>query len=108
LSPEEQPVAGNYRVAVADLRAHQAAAQIGSILHSRRGVANVNIDPAEDTLIVEAAANSALSPWMLMAAVQQANERPLAITGPQGRLSIEPAATAAELSSRPALQGEIR
>lgn len=108
LGPEEQPVAGVYTLGIADLTAHESAERVAKVLYGIRGVSKVSIDSAHDALIVEPANGVTLSPWMLMAAVEQAKEQPLTIVGPHGRFAISAEVSAARLSSRPASQGENR
>jgi copper chaperone CopZ len=108
LGPEEQPVGGAYTLGIADLTAHQSAERVAKALYGIRGVSKVSIDGAHDSLIVEPARGVMLSPWSLIATVEQAKEVPLAITGPHGRFDINAEDAATRLSSRPAKQGENR
>jgi copper chaperone CopZ len=107
LSPAEQPAAGVYTLAIADLQP-AAADQAAKSLQAIRGVASVSIDAANGALIVEPARGVALSPWALIGAAQQAKVQPLAVTGPHGRLTIEAVAADAQLSARPVAQGANR
>ena len=108
LGPEEQPSPGVYTLAIAELQARQSAERIAKVLYGIRGVSKVSIAAANDALIVEPANGVVLSPWTLAGAVKQAQEQPLAIIGPHGRLTIESEAAAARLSSRPDNEGENR
>ena len=108
LNPEDQQPKGPYRIDITELRAHKSAERVANVLYSRRGVGKVSVDAVDDALLIEPARGAALSPWMLLAAVEQANEQAVAVTGPHGRLTIESAASAAEVSLRPSIQGETR
>ena len=108
LSPAEQPAAGVYTLAVAELQP-AAADNAAKSLQAVRGVTSVSIDAANGALIVEPARGVVLSPWALIGAAQQAKVYPVAIAGPHGRLTIEAAAAAdAQLSARPVSQGANR
>jgi copper chaperone CopZ len=103
LSPTDAPAEGVYSIAVADLQQRQSAERVAKALHDVRGVGRVSLDAAHDALVVEPAGGAALSPWQLMAAVEQANEQPREIAGPHGRLTIERASV--QVSARPTHQG---
>lgn len=103
LKPGESPAAGVYSVAIADLQQRQSAERVAKAFHAVRGVGQVSLDAAHDALVVQPAAGAALSPWLLLAAVEQAKEQPLEVSGPHGRLTIQRAAV--QVSARPAHQG---
>jgi copper chaperone CopZ len=107
LSPAEQPAAGVYTLAIADLQP-AAAENAAKSLQAIRGVATVSIDATNGALIVEPARGVVLSPWALIGAAQQAKVQPVTVTGPHGRLAIAAAAADAQLSARPVAQGANR
>jgi copper chaperone CopZ len=108
LSAEEQPAAGVYTLSIAGLQPGESAERIAKVLYGIRGVSKVTIDAPHSALFVEPARGVVLSPWMLMAVIEQAQAQPLAISGPHGRLAILSAEDAAQISSRPVIEGENR
>ena len=74
---------------------------ISKRLYAVRGVKNVSLDAASRTFFVESDANAPLSPWSLMAAVEQSGLATESITGPQGVFTIE---RSAEKAARAPIQ----
>ncbi len=74
-------------VVVEKLDFKDRAQKIVNQLYAIRGVQKVNADRQQDTLVVTS--EQAISPWALIAAVAHAQERPAAIIGSYGQLSIE-------------------
>ncbi len=107
LSPDQQPTPGVYTLVIAELQAGESADRIAKVLYGIRGVSKISIDAPNSALIVEPAADVALSPWLLMTAVQQAKSQPVEITGPFGRFTIEADETT-QVSARPSQQGASR
>ena len=107
LGAEEQ-TPGVYRLVVADMQAHQSAEKVAKFVQAIRGVSNISLDAPHDALVVTPAVGASLSPWALAGAAQQAQEQPLSVAGPFGRLTIETPAAKNNISSRPGVEGEIR
>jgi copper chaperone CopZ len=63
------------------------AQKIANQLYAIRGVQKVNVDRQQEALVVTS--EQAMSPWALIAAVIKAQERPAAVVGTYGQLSIE-------------------
>ena len=63
------------------------AQKIANQLYAIRGVQKVNVDRQQEALVVTS--EQAISPWALIAAVIKAQERPAAVVGTYGQLSIE-------------------
>lgn len=74
---------------VDNLHCMACAQKIARQLYALRGVTKVSADLPKDTLIVESRPEVAISPWLVIDAVAKANERPLAITGSYGTLSVQ-------------------
>ena len=106
LSDAEKGASGSYVVVVANLKANGAAELVGRELHGVRGVKTIVVNLDSDQLVLEPQQGVHLSPLALAAAVERTKQQPLSITGPQGRLTIEPAAH--QLSSRQKSPGEVR
>lgn len=103
LQPEEQAAEGVYTVFVADMRDMKQAEQLAGQLRTIHGIESLSVDLTQGALIVKPAAKVQLSPWALIAAVGQAHQSVLAVTGSYGRLTIEPLtqqATRAAMSPR--------
>lgn len=111
LKPEEQPATGVYTVYVADMHDMQRAEKVAGQLRAIRGIESLSVDLANGALLVKPVPKIELSPWALAAAVGQAEQSPVAVTGPFGRISIEPVtqeAPSAVLSSRQPAQGTVQ
>lgn len=79
-------------IIVDNLHCMGCAKKIGAQLYAVKGVTKVQSDLQRDTVTVETRSKAPISPWQAIAAVMRANERPLAVTGSHGTLSIEWAA----------------
>lgn len=109
LQLKEPLVPGRYWVVVQKLTNNDGAEVITKRLYAVRGVKNVSLDTASRTFFVESDANEALSPWSLMAAVEQSGHATESITGPQGIFTIErPVAKSASVYSTQQFQGAVR
>ena len=106
LSDGEKAASGSYVIVVANLKANGAAELVGRELRGVRGVKTIVVNLDSDQLVLEPQQGVHLSPLALAAAVERTKQQPLSVTGPQGRLTIEPAAP--QLSSRPKSPGEVR
>lgn len=76
-------------IVIDNLHCKGCAKKIAARLYAVKGVTKVNVDMQRETLFVKARSGTQLSPWNLIHAVTQANERPLAVNGPYGTLAIE-------------------
>ena len=76
--------------------------KIANQLYTTDGVVKVSADAPQNTLIVTS--QQAISPWALIAAVTKAQERPVAILGAYGQLSIAWSANKAGISNQQAQQ----
>jgi copper chaperone CopZ len=86
---QQQRVNVPLSVVVDNLHSQECANTIAAQLYAVKGVTKVSVDMKHETLFVEAQPGTPLSPWNLIHAVTQANERPLAVNGPYGTLAIE-------------------
>lgn len=110
LKPDEHPAAGVYTLLVANMHDMKQVERIVAQLRPIRGIESYSVDLAQGALFVKPAPNVQLSPWALAAAVGQAEQSPVAVAGPFGRIRIEPVAQQAApavLSRQPA-QGTIQ
>lgn len=101
LNPEEQPPAGVYALFVADMHDMPRAEKVAGQLRAVRGIESLSVDLPGGVLLVKPVPKVQLSPWMLVAAAQQAEELPVAVTGPFGRISIEPVTQQAARAALP-------
>ena len=109
LQLKEPLVPGRYWVVVQKLATNDGAQVITKRLYAVRGVKIVSFDAASRTFFVESDANAALSPWTLMAAVEQSGLATESITGPQGVFTIERlVAKSASVYSTQQFQGAVR
>lgn len=92
---ELKKMGGTQRVVIDNLHCQGCARKIASRLYTIKGVTKVEVDMAHETLTVRTHAKAEISPWQTAAAVAQAGERPIAVTGAFGRLTIEYAEAAA-------------
>jgi len=76
-------------IVVDNLHCMGCAKKISAQLYTLKGVTNVRADLKKDTITVEARPGTLVSPWQAIAAVAKAKERPLAVTGAHGTVSIE-------------------
>lgn len=105
----EPLVAGRYWVVVQGLEPKNGAHSISKHLQMLRGVKNVTVDTASRTFFVESDAEITLSPWGLLAAVEQSGHSTESITGPHGLFTIErPAEKAARATTTQQSQGAVR
>jgi copper chaperone CopZ len=89
LQAEERASAGIYIVRVADMHDMKQAEKVAGQLKLIRGIESLSVDLAQGALLVKPAGNIQLSPWAITAAVGQAEQSALDITGPYGRFNIE-------------------
>ena len=82
-------------VVIDNLHCQGCARKIASRLYTLKGVTRVSVDMERETLVVQARPGAPLSPWLAIDAVAKAEERPVAVSGSFGTLSIEYAAPAA-------------
>ena len=75
------------RIIVEDLNFEGRAQKIANQLYATDGVVKVSADPQQNALIVTS--QQTVSPWALIAAVAKAQERPIAIVGSYGQMTIE-------------------
>ncbi len=111
LKAADQPAAGVYTLFIADLHDMQRAENVAGHLRAIRGMESLSVDLAQGALQVTPTAKVELSPFALVAAAEQAEELAVAVTGPFGRISIEPVteqAAGAVLSSRQPAQGTVQ
>lgn len=111
LKPEHQPLAGAYMLFVAEMHDMERAEKVAAQLRTIRGIESLSVDLTGGALLVKPAANVQLSPWALVTAARQTEELPIAVTGPFGRIDIEPVtqqAARAVLSSRQPVQGAVQ
>ena len=76
-------------IVVDNLHCKGCAKKIAAQLYAVKGVTKVSVDMERETLFVEARPETQLSPWRLIDAVTQAQERPIAVNGPYGSLAIK-------------------
>ena len=105
-----EPLApGRYWVVVQQLEPNKGAQSISQHLKMLRGVKNVTLDAASRTFFVESDAAVSLSPFGLMAAVEQSGHSTESITGPHGVFTIERSVEkAARATTSQQLQGAVR
>ena len=111
LKPEDRVGAGQHKLLIAEMNEMERAQKVAGKLRAIRGVENLSVDLTKGALFVKPAAKVQLSPFALAAAVEQAEESVISVTGPYGRLSIEPVeqqAARAALSSRQPTQGTVQ
>jgi|GEM_PF-1184434 len=80
---------GTTYVVINNLHCKGCAQKIAAQLYTIRGVNKVSADMKQNILIVTNKNGQDLSPWALIGAVTAAKERPVAIIGAYGRMSIE-------------------
>lgn len=76
-------------IVIDNLHCKGCAKKIAAQLYALKGVTKVSVDMQSETLFVETRPNTIVSPWIVISAVAKAKERPLAVTGPHGKLAIE-------------------
>lgn len=76
-------------IAIDNLHCKGCATKIAAKLYALKGVMKVSVDMQQETLFVAFSPDTVISPWLLIAAVQNAGERPLSVSGPHGTLAIE-------------------
>lgn len=112
LQPQQRLPAGKYSLVVRGIDKPEVVQRIANQLYTIRGVKSVSIDSAARALVVESAAGTELSPWLLAGAVEQAQDQPIGIGGPFGWLKIEQSvadkSTAAARSVYSRVEGEVR
>ncbi|NOY40445.1 MAG: hypothetical protein GXP26_01225 [Planctomycetes bacterium] len=78
-----------FTIAIDNLHCKGCAKKIAAQLYALKGVTKVSADMQKETLVVKTSPQAKVSPWRIINAVAQANERPLAVSGPHGKLAIE-------------------
>ncbi|TWT43488.1 cation transporter [Botrimarina hoheduenensis] len=91
-------------IAIDNLHCQGCASKIAGQLYAIKGVTKVSVDRERGLLFVESSRAPQLSPWTFIEAVAKANERPLAVSGSHGELSIEWVTAAAPKSHQQAQQ----
>jgi copper chaperone CopZ len=94
-------------IVIDNLHCQGCAKKIAAQLYAVKGVTKVSVDMQHETLFVEARPEAQLSPWNLIHAVTQANERPLAVNGPYGTLAIGWSTERAPKNHQPSQQTNI-
>ncbi len=89
-------------IIVENLSFEGRAQKIANQLYTTDGVVKVSADAPQNTLIVTS--QQAISPWALIAAVTKAQERPVAIQGAYGQLSIAWSANKSGITNQQAHQ----
>lgn len=82
-------VASPLTVAIDNLHCQGCAKKIAAQLYAIKGVTRVSVDMQKETLIVETQRGVQISPWAVIDAVSRAKERPLAVLGSHGQLTIK-------------------
>jgi copper chaperone CopZ len=95
------PATTNY-VIIENLNHEGRAQRIANQLYTVRGVEKVSVDTQQNALIVTS--KQPVSPWSMLGAVTAAQERPLAIIGAHGKLSIDWTQRAGSSSNQQAQQ----
>jgi copper chaperone CopZ len=104
-----QPLApGRYWVVLNNPSSSVSIQEISKRLYSVRGVKTVSFDAPNRTFFVESATAEPLSPWNLVAAVEQAGQNAASITGPHGVFTIEHPAETAVRTNQSQQQGAVR
>ncbi len=93
-APQTSRAADSVVLQIDNLHCRGCAQKIAAQLYALKGVTKVSVDMGKETLIVETRPGANLSPWLVIDAVAKAKERPLAVIGSHGRLSIEWATSA--------------
>jgi len=87
---QQLPLQGSATYIVIDnLHCQGCAKKIAAQIYAIKGVTKVSVDMAQETLIVETQRDAQVSPWNLIDAVTQAEERPVGVIGTYGELAIE-------------------
>ncbi|TWT86717.1 Heavy-metal-associated domain protein [Pseudobythopirellula maris] len=91
LDPAKQqaPAAEPLAIAINNLHCQDCANKIARQLYALKGVTKVSVDMQRGMLFLETSRGTRLSPWALIDATAKANERPLAVFGGHGKLTIE-------------------
>jgi copper chaperone CopZ len=82
--------ANSYTILVADMHDMELAQKVARQLRAVEGIESLSVDLKQGTMLIKPAANTQLSPWTLVTAVNQAGQSARAVTGPYGRLTVEP------------------
>lgn len=89
LAKPQTPTVRPLVIAIDNLHCEGCASKIAGHLYAIKGVTKVSVDRERGLLFVESNRDAQLSPWAFIEAVSKANERPLAVIGSHGELSIE-------------------
>lgn len=95
-------------ILIDNLHCQGCAKKIAAQLYTLKGVTKVSVDMKRETLFVATQQAVQLSPWIVIDAVARANERPLAVVGRHGELSIGWATKAAPKPNQHADLGGIK
>ena len=111
LKPEERANGGQYTLLIADMHEMAQAQKVAGQLRAVRGIEDLSVDLDKGAMFVKPAAKANLSLFALAAAVEQAEESVVSVTGPYGRLSMastEEASARAAMSPRQPAQGIVQ
>lgn len=108
LDAAERAAAGRYVIAVTPSTDAKAIAQLSTAVQAMEGVQTVTLLQDKSQLIVESANAAQLSPWPMLSTARQLGLAPTSVTGPFGRLTLEPTTSAPQVSSRPQQVGGTR
>jgi copper chaperone CopZ len=103
-SRQAQKSTPTLQIFIDNLHCKGCARKIAAQLYVLKGVTKVSVDMPTQMMAVETRPGTSVSPWLVIDAVVQANERPLAVIGAHGRLSIEWAAKRAPKTHQQAQQ----
>ncbi len=86
---ETQAKQSVFTIVIDNLHCKGCAKKIAAQLYALKGVTKVSADMQKETLVVKTSPQANVSAWRIIHAVAQANERPLSVFGPHGKLAIE-------------------
>ena len=84
-----QPQQSVLTIVIDNLHCKGCANKIAAQLYALKGVTKVSVDMKKEMMFVQTSPNAKVSPWQVINAVAQADERPLAVIGPHGKLAIK-------------------
>ena len=83
------PAKSALHIVIENLHCNGCAQKIAAQLYALKGVTKVSVLMQQETLIVQTRPETPISPWLTIEAVARANERPLAVSGTYGTLSLD-------------------
>lgn len=86
---QTQQIKAPLSIVIDNLHCKGCAKKIAAQLYALKGVTKVRVDMKSETLFVETRPDVVVSPWLVVNAVAKAKERPIAVTGPHGKLAIK-------------------